>query len=34
VVVDGLQVERADVRGRAVRRHGFGVAAVHGGFTL
>lgn len=25
VVVDGLRVERADVRGRALRPHGFGV---------
>jgi hypothetical protein len=34
VVVDGLHVERADVRGRAVRPHGFGVEALQGGFTL
>lgn len=34
VVVDGLHVERADVRGRAVRPHGFGVDALQGGFTL
>lgn len=34
VVVDGLRVERADVRGRALRPHGFGVEALQGGFTL
>lgn len=34
VVVDGLYVERADVRGRAKRPHGFGVEALQGGFTL
>ena len=34
VVVDGLHVERADVRGRAIRPHGFGVEALQGGFTL
>src|SRR5262249_225656 len=34
VVVDGLHVERADVRGRAVRPRGFGVEALQGGFTL
>jgi hypothetical protein len=34
IVVDGLHVERADVRGRAVRPHGFGVEALQGGFTL
>jgi hypothetical protein len=34
VVVDGLQVEQADVRGRAVRPHGFGVEALQGAFTL
>lgn len=34
VVVDGLHVERADVRGRAVRPHGFGVEALQGAFTL
>ena len=34
VVVDELHVERADVRGRAVRPHGFGVEAMQGGFTL
>jgi hypothetical protein len=34
VVVDGLQVERADVRGRTLRPHGFGVEALQGGFTL
>ncbi len=28
VVVDGLQVEQADVRGRAVRPNGFGVEAL------
>jgi hypothetical protein len=34
VVGDGLQVEQADVRGRAVRPHGFGVEALQGAFTL
>lgn len=34
VVVDQLHVERAAVRGRAVRPHGFGVEALQGGFTL
>jgi hypothetical protein len=34
VVVEGLHVERADVRGRAVRPHGFGVEALQGAFTL
>lgn len=34
VVVDGLHLERADVRGRRVRPHGFGVEAPQGGFTL
>jgi hypothetical protein len=34
VVVEGLHVERADVRGRAERPHGFGVEALQGGFTL
>lgn len=34
VIVDGLHVERADVRGRTVRPHGFGVEALQGGFTL
>jgi hypothetical protein len=33
VVVEGLHVERADVRGRAERPHGFGVEALQGGFT-
>src|SRR6185312_284046 len=33
-VVEGLHVERADVRGRAERPHGFGVEALQGGFTL
>jgi hypothetical protein len=34
VVVEGLHVERADVRGRAMRPHGFGVEALQGAFTL
>jgi hypothetical protein len=34
VVVNGLHIERADVRGRAARPHGFGVEALQGGFTL
>lgn len=34
VVVDDLHVERADVRGRSARPHGFGVEALQGGFTL
>jgi hypothetical protein len=34
VVVEGLRVERADVRGRTSRPAGFGVEAMQGGFTL
>lgn len=34
VQVDGLHVERADVRGRVDRPHGFGVEALQGAFTL
>ncbi len=34
VQVDGLHVERADVRGRSRRPHGFGVEALQGGFTV
>ena len=34
VVVDGLTVVSADVRGRARRQHGFGVDAMPGAFTL
>jgi hypothetical protein len=32
--VDGLTIERADVRGRVERPHGFGVEALQGAFTL
>lgn len=34
VVVDGVHVGRADVRGRMLRPHGFGVEALQGAFTL
>lgn len=34
VVVDGLTVDRADLRGRVERPHGFGVEAMQGAFTL
>jgi hypothetical protein len=34
VLVDGLTIERADVRGRFERPHGFGVDALQGAFTL
>jgi hypothetical protein len=34
VVVDGLRVDRADVRGRVDRPRGFGVEALQGAFTL
>jgi hypothetical protein len=34
VQVERLHVERADVRGRSRRPHGFGVEALQGGFTL
>ena len=34
IAVDGVHVERADVRGRAIRPHGFGVEALQGAFTL
>lgn len=34
VVVDGLHVSSADVRGRARRPHGFGVEALQGGLTI
>jgi hypothetical protein len=34
VLVDGLTVDRANVRGRAERPHGFGVEALQGAFTL
>jgi hypothetical protein len=34
VLVDGLRVDRADVRGRVVRPRGFGVEALQGAFTL
>lgn len=34
VVVDGLHVAAADVRGRELRPHGFGVDALQGAFTL
>ncbi|HEU5430096.1 MAG TPA: hypothetical protein VFU81_00450, partial [Thermomicrobiales bacterium] len=34
VQVDGLTVERADLRGRVRRPHGFGVDAMQGAFTL
>lgn len=34
VQVEGLTVERADVRGRVDRPHGFGVEALQGAFTL
>ena len=34
VQVEGLTVERADVRGRIERPHGFGVEALQGAFTL
>jgi len=34
VHVDGLAIASADVRGRPVRPHGYGVAALQGAFTL
>jgi hypothetical protein len=34
VLVDGLRVDRADVRGRVERPRGFGVEALQGAFTL
>jgi hypothetical protein len=34
VVVDGLTIDRADLRGRVERPHGFGVDAMQGAFTL
>jgi hypothetical protein len=34
VQVAGLRIDRADVRGRAGRPHGFGVEALQGAFTL
>lgn len=34
VVIDGVTVVSADVRGRADRPHGFGVDALQGAFTL
>ena len=34
VIVDGLAVASADVRGRTERQHGFGVDAMQGAFTL
>jgi hypothetical protein len=34
VVVDGLVVASADLRGRTERQHGFGVDAMQGAFTL
>jgi hypothetical protein len=34
VLVDGLTIDRADVRGRSERPHGFGVEALQGAFTL
>jgi hypothetical protein len=34
VQIEGLHVERADVRGRARRPHGFGVEALQGGLTI
>ena len=34
VLVDGLQIDRADVRGRVERPRGFGVEALQGAFTL
>ena len=34
VQVEGLTVDRADVRGRSQRPHGFGVEALQGAFTL
>ena len=34
VRIEGLRVDRADVRGRVDRPHGFGVEALQGGFTL
>jgi hypothetical protein len=34
VVVDGLVVASADLRGRVERQHGFGVDAMQGAFTL
>ncbi len=34
VVVDGLHVAAADVRGRELRPHGFGVDVLQGAFTL
>ena len=34
VVVDGLHVAAADVRGWELRPHGFGVDVLQGAFTL
>ncbi len=34
VQVEGLTIDRADVRGRSERPHGFGVEALQGAFTL
>jgi hypothetical protein len=34
VQVEGLTIDRADVRGRSQRPHGFGVEALQGAFTL
>jgi hypothetical protein len=34
IQIDGLHVERADVRGRVQRPHGFGVEALQGGLTV
>lgn len=34
VAIDGLRIDRADVRGRARRPHGFGVEALQGALTV
>lgn len=34
IQIDGLQIDRADVRGRSQRPHGFGVEALQGALTV